>query len=310
MQLAALLDEPRPQEQQQQQHEQQQEQQEQQQQQQQQQQEQDAARLQARGHSLALCVWALGRQGVLVSPALLVRLQQATAPLLGTSGALAPQAYAQLLVGCTLLTTTAACQLPRGRIQQQDQEQAEQQRAALALPASPACGDGSGVDACTTGSVARGWPSAAGLSSAWLWAVVDSAAAQEGACLAAMGARSLVGCLWALGRLRFHPGAPFMAHALARTRQLLPRLQPRQVALLLWALARLQHVPPPALQSALLQAWELRSAAANCVDSQQVAWAAEELARLGSLRAQACGGGGAAAAGIVSDVVAVRSSGE
>jgi len=126
----------------------------------------------------------------------------------------------------------------------------------------------------------HGWVSASGLRSEWLRAYC----AYSQPLVAAMGRDSVVSVLWALGRLRFHPGSSFVGVALSRAQQLLPVMQARHIALLLWSLARLQVVPEGPVLDQLMHAWEMQLAYASVVDTQQVGWAHKQLQRLQALQ--------------------------
>ena len=122
----------------------------------------------------------------------------------------------------------------------------------------------------------HGWVAAAGLRAAWLQAYCAACCP----CVPALGRDGLVGVLWALGRLRFHPGRSFMAAAQHRAGQLLPGMGPRHMALLLWALARLNSPPEPRAERGA----DGRLGGAACVsgqaDMQQVGWAQRQLGQL------------------------------
>jgi hypothetical protein len=126
----------------------------------------------------------------------------------------------------------------------------------------------------------HGWVGAAGLQTSWLQAYCVAACPA----VSTMDARSLVAVLWALGRLRFHPGSAFMAAVQHRTGQLLPGLRSSHIALLLWALARLNTVPKAQLLGALVQGWETQLAYASMADEQQYEWAQRQLALLQQLQ--------------------------
>jgi hypothetical protein len=126
----------------------------------------------------------------------------------------------------------------------------------------------------------HGWVGAAGLETTWLQAYCVAACPA----VPSMDARSLVAVLWALGRLRFHPGSAFMTAVQHRAGQLLPVLKPSHIALLLWALARLNTVPKGQLLGALVQGWETQLAYASMADEQQYEWAQRQLALLQQLQ--------------------------
>jgi hypothetical protein len=119
----------------------------------------------------------------------------------------------------------------------------------------------------------HGWVAAAGLRAAWLQTYCTACCP----CVPSLGHDGLVGVLWALGRLRFHPGRSFMTAAQHRAGQLLPGMGPRHMALLLWALARLNTPPGPQLGAALTADWEAQLASAGQADMQQVGWAQRQL---------------------------------
>jgi hypothetical protein len=102
-----------------------------------------------------------------------------------------------------------------------------------------------------------------------------------------MGPDSLVAVLWALGRLRFHPGRSFMAAAQHRAGQLLPAMGARHMALLLWAFARLNTALETQLMGAITCGWEAHLASASIVDTQQVGWALRQLQLLQQLQLRA-----------------------
>jgi hypothetical protein len=119
----------------------------------------------------------------------------------------------------------------------------------------------------------HGWVAATGLRASWL----QSYCAACGPLVQDMGRDSLVAVLWALGRLRFHPGRAFMAAAQQRVGQLLPGMGPRHISLLLWSLARLGSRPERQLMDALMHAWEMQLAYAGKADMQQAGWAHRQL---------------------------------
>jgi hypothetical protein len=75
-----------------------------------------------------------------------------------------------------------------------------------------------------------------------------------------------------------------MAAVQHRTGQLLPGLRSSHIALLLWALARLNTVPKAQLLGALVQGWETQLAYASMADEQQYEWAQRQLALLQQLQ--------------------------
>jgi hypothetical protein len=129
----------------------------------------------------------------------------------------------------------------------------------------------------------HGWVAAAGLKASWLQAYCSCCCPL----VPKLGPDSLVAVLWALGRLRFHPGRSFMAAAQQRAGQLLPAMGTRHTALLLWAFARLSTALEPQLMAAFTRGWESQLASASIVDMQQVGWAMRQLQLLQQLlRAQ------------------------
>jgi hypothetical protein len=120
------------------------------------------------------------------------------------------------------------------------------------------------------------WVRDAGLDPAWLQAFCSSAAPH----LHTLPPTGVVALLWGLAKLRYHPGSSFVAGALQRVQQQQAQMSARHVALLLWSLVRLQHVPDEPLLGVLLEAWEARLASASKADRQQVQYVQQQLQQL------------------------------
>lgn len=119
------------------------------------------------------------------------------------------------------------------------------------------------------------WVTRAGVSPEWLEQWCTSAKNQ----LQYLPPDGLVAVMWALGRLRYHPGSEFLTTVLQQLQLLLPRCSARNLALMMWALMRLQHIPDDRITQQVIQAWEPLIATASKADTQQMCWAIEQLRR-------------------------------
>eukprot|EP00877_Chromochloris_zofingiensis_P014482 jgi/Chrzof1/9288/UNPLg00255.t1 len=117
------------------------------------------------------------------------------------------------------------------------------------------------------------------LTTAWLEAYCQAAVLH----LPHMAPQALSNMLWALGRLRYHPGSSFMAAAMQEVARQLPSWSARDMANALWAVARLQHWPGQQWLKAFMVQWESKLAYSNKADSTQVNWALQQLARFSRL---------------------------
>lgn len=248
--------------------------------------------------SLAVAVWALGLSRVRVSPQLWDLLQQASRQLLQDSSvAFRPEGHVMLLLGFTRMCTSTACRFERSsrysdRVQQYREQLHSQQLQAREISAherSRSCSSSGSVkelqDVCSHGlgpqpeqqqqQQQHKWVIRAGLSSEWLQQWCTSAQSQ----LQHLPPHGLVGLLWALGRLRYHPGSEFLGAAVQRLLVVLPQCSARHLALGMWSLRRLQHVPDEAMVQQVLAAWEPLIATASKADTQQMCWALEQLSQ-------------------------------
>jgi len=226
---------------------------------------------QAMSHSLAVAVWSLGKAQVPVSQPLMHQIQSVALQLVQHMPTKEqqqqnltsvepqqlnsnPQTWVMLLVGLVRLAATAAHQLPpQHGCKEVGLQHHKQQRPRH-----------------------RHWATFTGIQAPFLQGYCCSLLLQ----IPELTPTGLVAMAWCFGKLRYHPGAQFMAEMLKRARQLLPELSARHLAVLLWSLLRLQHVPGEVNLARLLDAWDQRLASATVADIQQMRWVQQQLVRL------------------------------
>eukprot|EP00878_Enallax_costatus_P024066 GHUV01025654.1.p1 GENE.GHUV01025654.1~~GHUV01025654.1.p1 ORF type:complete len:1017 (+),score=433.17 GHUV01025654.1:749-3799(+) len=262
--------------------------------------------------SLAVVVWGLGLAKAQVPLELMELLQMASMQVLHPeSNALSPLGHVMLLVGFTRICTAMAYRLPKksqvgssprvqlgtvpGRQQMQDssappasgrQDGRQEQSQDCTLQSGVHCDEGYRIGSAPVSEQQQTqiqdpdvlqpgvtqqhrWVTCAGLQPAWLHHFCTSAGCQ----LQQLPPDALVSLMWALGRLRYHPGSHFLVTALQRVQALLPQCSARHLSLLMWSLTRLQHSPEHAWVQQVLQAWEPLLASASKADTQQMGWA-------------------------------------